>query len=198
MSDAVFPTLPGLKWGTTKTPMWKTVTQESVSGMELRASLMTYPRYRITLGYEFLRADAEYTELQQLIGFFNARRGAWDDFLWLDPDDNTAAAQVFGTGDGATKIFTIGRDYGGFREPVLDFLAAPQIRVAGVLKASPGDYTITAGKVTFGTAPANGASLTWSGQYYRRVRFANDETEFEAFLQNLWSAKKVELITVKR
>ena len=57
--------------------------------------------------------------------------------------------------------------------------------------------SITGGRITFVSAPAVGAALTWSGQFYKRVRFARDETEFEEFLQDLWSAKKVELITVK-
>ena len=43
-----------------------------------------------------------------------------------------------------------------------------------------------------------GAALTWSGQFYKRVRFERDETEFEEFLQDLHSAKRVELITVKQ
>lgn len=198
MSDTVFPTLPGLAWGSTKVPIWKTVTHESVSGMETRAALMSYPRYRITLKYEFLRAGAGYPELQQLLGFFNARRGSWDDFLWLDVDDCQATAVGFGTGDGATKVFTISRAFGGFTEPVQDFVGTPQIYVGGVLKGSPGDYTVSGGRVTFTTAPSAGAALTWSGQFYKRVRFLQDEAEFEQFMQNLWSAKKIELITVKR
>lgn len=198
MSDVVFPSLPGLSWGITKTPMWKTVTHESVSGMELRAALMTYPRYRISMRYEVLRAGGGFAELQELIGFFNARRGSWDDFLWLDPDDNTVSGAGFGTGDGATKTFSMGRSFGGFVEPVQAFVSDPQVFVNGVQKATPADYSISNGRVTFVTAPANGAALTWSGQFYKRVRFMNDETEFEQFLKDLWSSKRVDLITVKR
>lgn len=198
MSNAVFPALPGLSWGVRKTPIWKTVTHESTSGMELRAAMMSYPRYRIGLAYEVLRADQAHAELQQIVGFFNSRRGSWDDFLWLDPDDNTATDANFGTGDGATKVFTISRPYGGFLEPVQDFVSAPSVSVAGVPKVTPGDYTISAGKCTFSAAPASGAALTWSGQFYRRVRFDKDEAEFEAFMKDLWAAKKIDLITVKR
>lgn len=198
MSNAVFPTLPGLSWGVRRTPVWKTVSHESVSGMELRAALMTYPRWRIGLSFEFLRASAGYAELQALAGFFNQRRGSWDSFLWLDPGDSVATAANFGTGDGATKVFTLSRSFGGFLEPVQDFVGAPSIYVAGALKASPADYTVSAGKVTFGAAPAAGAALTWSGQFYKRVRFERDETEFEEFLKDLHSARKVELITVKQ
>lgn len=198
MSNAVFPDLPGLSWGVRRTPIWKTITHESVAGMELRTALMAYPRWRIGLSFECLRAGGGYSEMQTLAGFFNARRGSWDSFLWRDPGDSVAAVVAFGTGDGATKVFTLSRPFGGFLEPVQDFVSAPSVYVAGALKASPADYTILSGKVTFAAAPAAGAALTWSGQFYKRVRFERDETEFEEFLQDLHSAKRVELITVKQ
>lgn len=198
MSSAIFPTLPGLSWGSRKTPVWKTVTHESISGMELRVALMTYPRYRISLSYEFLRAGGGLAELQTLIGFFNQRRGSWDDFLWLDVDDCTASGVVFGAGTGTKTTFALARSFGGFLEPVQDFVSAPVIKVNGVVKATPGDYSISNGMVIFSVAPAVGAALTWSGQFYKRVRFEKDEAEFEQFLKDLWSAKKIELITVKR
>ncbi len=197
MSDAIFPALPGLKIESTKVPMWKTITHESVAGMEFRCALMTYPRYRISLSYEFLQAGSGYSELQQLIGFFNQRRGSWDDFLWLDSDDHAATESAFGVGDGSTKTFPISRDYGGFREPVHSFVEPPSVYVDGVVQATPAAYSITGGKCTFVTAPASGALLTWTGQFYKRVRFSRDEAEFERFLTDLWSAKKIELITVK-
>lgn len=197
MSNAVFPTLPGRGWSIVKTPIWKTVAHESVSGMELRSTMLTYPRYRISLSFDVLRARTDLAEVQALMSFFNLRKGAFDSFLWMDPDDNSATAQAFGTGDGSTKSFTIGRDYGAFREPVLDFVAAPTIYAAGVAQSSAG-YAISKGVITFGTAPSTGAALTWSGQFYKRVRFVKDELDFEEFMKDLWQAKKVEMITVKQ
>jgi len=197
MGNAVFPALPGLAWGVRKAPIWRTEVQESVSGQELRWSSMTYPRYRITLAYEFLRAGGGYAELQTLIGFFNARRGSWESFLWLDPDDNTVADQAIGTGTGAQATFAVYRSLGGFGEPVLSFVSPPVVKVAGVTKAAGADYSIASGLLTFAVAPAAGATITWSGQFYKRVRFERDETEFEQFLRDLWSAKTVTLKTVK-
>lgn len=197
MGNAVFPTLAGLAWGQMKTPMWKTDVKEAISGREFRWTLMTYPRYRVTMSYEVLRADSVNAELQTLIGFFNLRRGSFDSFLWTDPDDNQVANAVFGTGDGATKTFSLSRLYGGFAEPVVDLNGTPVIKVNGVAQLVPSQCSVAGGKVTFVTAPPNGAALTWSGSFYRRVRFLRDEADFEKFLQDLWTAKKVELITVK-
>jgi uncharacterized protein (TIGR02217 family) len=197
MSNAVFPTLPGLTWNVRKEPTWKTKIQESVSGKELRAAWMSYPNWRFSLSYEVLRANA-LAELQSLVGFFNARAGAFDSFLYHDPDDNSVTNYQFGTGDGSTKDFQLVRSYGGFVEPVQNLNGSPSIYKAGVLQAPVSDYNLGAtGIVSFVTAPANGAALTWTGNFYYRVRFAQDRAEFNQFLYQLWELKKLEFISVK-
>lgn len=197
MSNAVFPELPGLAWSNTRTPIWRTEIQESVSGMELAWSGMVYPHTLITLKYDVLRAGHGYAELQQLVGFFNARRGRFDTFLWRDPTDYRATDQQIGSGNGAQSSFPVFREMGGFGEPVLNFITAPAVKVAGALKTQGTDYTLSNGLLTFTSAPPAGAAVTWSGQFYKRMRFQRDETEFEQFLDELWSAKKIELKTVK-
>lgn len=197
MSNAVFPDLPGLAWSVKKVPLWKTETQESISGKELRWSAMSYPRYRITLNYEFLRAGNGNAELQTLMGFFNARRGSWDDFLWLDPDDKAVTDQQIGVGTGGQTVFTTYRTYGGFAEPVLNWVSPPVVKVAGVTKAAGTDYTLAAGVLTFAAAPAASAAITITGSFYKRVKFERDECEFEQFMFELWSAKQVSLKTIK-
>lgn len=192
MSDAVYPDLPGLRPEIKRTPMWKTLRQESVSGKLLTAALMTYPTRKYTLAYEVLRAGAE-QELQNLEGFFNARRGAFDTFLFNDPDDRSVTDQTFGTGNGTTTAFPLSRTRGGFAEPVQSLNGAPVIKINGVTKATPADYTIsTLGIVYFVVAPAAGAALTWTGAYYWRVRFLLDMLDFDKFLQDLWKVNRVE------
>jgi hypothetical protein len=126
MSEAVFPVMPGLTWNIKKTPEWKTAIQESVSGKELAAAFMTYPRWTYSLAYEFLRTGS-YSELESLVGFFNARMGKFDTFLFEDPDDHNVTAQQFGTGDGVTTSFGLIRTYGGFSEPVQSLNGAPLV-----------------------------------------------------------------------
>lgn len=52
----------------------------------------------------------------------------------------------------------------------------------------------SSGGVTFLTAPAAGASLSWTGGYYWRVRFKENKLEFQQFLQKLWEARQVDLV----
>lgn len=197
MSNAIFPaSLPGLSWGIQKRPEWATQVADSASGRQYTLGKRLYPLWRFKLPYEFLRAAAAAGDLQALVGFINARRGRYDDFLYLDPRDNAISGQAFGTGDGTTKTFALVRSFGGFIEPVGGVnTATAVIQVAGVTTGVTFDSTLSS--VTFATAPANGAALTWSGQFYFRCRFLKDAIDFEQFLQDLWSAKSVEFQTFR-
>lgn len=198
MSSEVFPTLPGQKIERSRAAQWDTQIRKSVSGKELRLALMASPRWRYKVSFDVLREAAGYDELRQVVGLFNKCRGAWDNLLLLDPKDHVATAARFGTGDGIVTQFRLARDYGGFVEPVEAPKGAAVIYKDGMLQAQPGDCSVTAdGWVSFVTAPAPGTALTWTGEFYWRVRFLRDEAEFDEFLDDLWRSGKIELLTVK-
>ncbi|MBV8061452.1 MAG: DUF2460 domain-containing protein [Alphaproteobacteria bacterium] len=196
MSSAIFPTLPGVEWSNLKVPIWSTGVKKTASGREFRLAYYSYPLYRFQLSYEFLRSDPAYVELQTLIGFFNARQGQFDTFLYSDPSNNTATAEVIAVGDGTTKIFQLTKAVGGYVEPVTaPNIATLQVYVNG--SVASGSTDPNTGLVTLNSAPPAGSSVTWTGNFYYRCRFLQDESEFEEFLQNLWTNKKVEFISVK-
>lgn len=195
MGNAVLPDLIGLKWDIKMSPQFSTRIQRSVNGTELRTALMAYPLWIVSLAYEVLRDDIANNELKQLAGFFMSRLGSFDSFLYSNPDDHTVTIEQFGIGDGATVGFQLTRGYGGFAEPVMNLNGAPSIYVDGVLKTLTTHYTISAtGYVTFVTAPASGKAMTWTGNYYWRVRFTHDSAEFSQFMKNLWELKKLEFV----
>lgn len=131
MSDSVFPTLPGINIKQGRSPVWRSVVHESVSGRSVALSAMTYPRWKYKLSFEFLRSGAE-VELQSLVGFYNHVRGRADTFLFYDEDDNFASNQAFGTADGVTTQFKLARALGGFVEPINGILSEPIVYVDGV------------------------------------------------------------------
>jgi len=196
MSNAVYPDLPGVKPEQPRIPVFATKIQRSVSGAEARAAFQAYPLRRFALSYEFLRHGAE-NELRILEGFFLARRGAWDSFLYLHPDDSAATDQALGTGNGTLTQFQIKRTYGygadaTFAEPVHNVAAITAVKLAGTPTV---DYTVNAtGLITFTSPVPSGQAVTWSGTFYYRCRFERDDMEFTRFLQDLYQAKKVELI----
>ena len=179
MSDAIFPVFPGLTWDSTKTPIFKTQVQESLSGCETRMSLWRYPLWDFTVKYELLRD----TEMRALCGFFLARKGSFDSFLYVDPLDSAVSDQSIGLGDGINKTFQLQRFFGGTAEPVM-WPTAISIKINGVVSTA---YTLgSLGVVTFVTAPAAGAGITWTGNYKFRCRFKEDAVNFNQFAYKLW------------
>lgn len=195
-SGLTFPVLPGLNWSVVKTPIWKTKIQTAVSDRELRASYFTYPRWKFSLSFEVLRAAAAYSELQNLMAFFIKVRGSFDDFYYTDPFDYAAVDTQFGTGDGTTTVFPLTRPIYGFPDPVLAN-GTPIIKSDGVVVTPTITNGIAYSTVTFGSAPANGKVLTWTGSHYFRCRFLKDEADFENFMLDLWTLKKLEFISIK-
>lgn len=196
MSNAVFPTLPGLAFSIQRNPVWATQVQDSASGRQYTLSKRLYPLWHFKLPFEVLRAAGGFTEWQTLVGFINARRGRYDDFLYQDPRDYQVTNQQFGTGDGTTKTFQLTRTLGGFQEPVGGVnTGASTISVAGTPTGVT--YDATQSQVTFATAPASGAALTWTGQFYFRCRFMHDEISIEQFMQDMYTAKSVEFKTFR-
>lgn len=196
MSDELFPALPGLKWDIRKTPGFRTAIQQAVGGREVRVSYQPYPIWRWTLAFEFLRETTGFDEFRTLAGFFTARRGAFDSFLYEDPSDSSVTDENFGTGDGSTVGFQLGRALGdGLFEPIYNLNGAPVIKKNGNIQTPPGDYTVSAtGIVTFASAPAVGRALTWTGSFYWRVRFAEDSAEFANFANLFWNAHEISLV----
>lgn len=217
MSSLVFPDLPGKFITVARTPGYATGVQATASGKEFRAAWQTRPRTRWVISYEFLRADPTTAdalqEWQRLVGFFNRHWGQFDSFLYPDPEDASVTAHPFGTGDGTTVAFQLQRTMvpatyrssplvfwptitDGF-EPITNTNSAPLIYVDGVLKTITTDYTINgAGLVTFVSAPANTKPLTWTGTYYKKVRFATDQLETRRIVTQIWESRTVELVQV--
>lgn len=207
MSSLVYPgpsLMPGLAWSRRRNYVWSTNVQQAVSGKESRISYQQYPRVRFRLKYELLRDNVSPSDLRRLVGLFNALRGRFDTCLFVDPDFSSVTSENFGTGTGAQTAFQITATFQnsggpGAAELIQNFDGAPLIYVNGVLKTGGGvDYTLGAnGVITFTAAPANGAALTWTGSFYYRVRFDDDELDVEQFMNRWWQSGEVSLISVK-
>lgn len=204
MSNAVFPSLIGLGWSVFRTSMWSTLRQQSASGKRMALGLWSSPIYQWDLSFDVLRSGlimgVTYTEQQQVLGFYNARQGRLDTFLYTDADDNSVTGQALGTGNGVTTIFQLLRTLGGFVEPVNAPNAVTAVYLNGVLQ-SGGAWSVDAatGLLTFVAAPGGGVSITADFTYYFRCEFAasssggssanftGDTMSFEKFMDKLWT-----------
>jgi uncharacterized protein (TIGR02217 family) len=180
--------------------------QLAISGKETRIAKQTYPRWKWDLTYNVLRSGAAFTELQQLAGFFNARQGMFDTFLYEDADDNGVLSQPVAEGDGATVNFQLIRSFGGFIEPMLaPNLSQPlNVYVNGALQTSGVSVSVWndgnplgPGVLSFTAPPAGGAAITADFGYYFPVRMSDDSLPFTLFLSQYYKAKKFSFISVK-
>lgn len=195
MSNLVFPDYPGITIDIQRQPEWHTMTKEALSGVETTVSYRPWPRWRYTLKIDVLRASE--AEIAGLEGFFNRHAGAFEDFLFLDPENSSVADQPFGICDGTTTVFQLSRAVGDWVEPVWApaLSPAPVLKRNGVALTPITDYSHGSnGLVQLNTAFASG-QLTWSGNYYMRVRFTDDKLSLQRILLGLWKVGKVELIS---
>ncbi|HET7867836.1 MAG TPA: DUF2460 domain-containing protein [Burkholderiaceae bacterium] len=195
MSNAILPSFPGLSWGRRRAVRWNTTVKRAASGREYRAANWSAPVYEYQLDYELLRQQPSLPEMEQLLGFVNLRRGSFDSFLYLDPHDHSAEAQGFGSGDGSRTLWQLVRSFGGFAEPVLGIVEAPQVFMNGALQ--PGAVVSPEGLVSFPQAPPAGSALTWSGTFYWRCRFLKDGAEFSEFLSRWHELRGLSFTTIK-
>lgn len=202
MTTQIFPALAGLGFDTPRMPMWSTSKPQSVAGLEAVFSYWSVPRYQWTLQYNFLRADPTNQELQQLMGFFNNRKGGAEIFLYQDPVDYTVAAQPLGLGTGSKASFQLIASFGGFSMPILAPQNVSEVTIDGT-PVDPSDYTVsyfdstTPGVITFDTPPSNGAAIAATFTYYFPCRFINDSMNFNLFLTELYDAKGVAFRSIK-
>jgi uncharacterized protein (TIGR02217 family) len=196
MSNLVFPTLVGLSWeGRQRTPEFKTLLQESVSGLDAAVQLQVFPRYTWQLPYDVLRSDTAHLEYQQLLGFFLQVGGCAGTWLFNDWEDNQVAAQAIATGDGSTETFQLVRTLGGFTEPVLMQNSVTAVYLNGVVQAT--GWSVANGVLSFTSAPGLGVAITADFTFYWVCRFTEDQVDADAFAYKFWAMKKVEFKSVK-
>lgn len=198
----VLPYLPGQTPTVKKSPEWATNRQRASSGRERRQPMWNYPLWNFELQYEVIRHKPTKDELFTMWEFFNVLQGQYAPFLFVDPSDCqvlSSAPASFGTGDGATRTFQLMRQINSFSEPVYDVYpgagGALTVNVAGTPTAA---YTIAPnGLLTFTSAPAAAAVLTWSGYWYYGCAFQDDTMEFEQMVQLLWSGASVKFQSLR-
>jgi len=176
----VYPTLAGLTWPITRNVIMTAVGGESVSGRYVGGTYFQYPLFEFNLTYAWFEPG----DMDQLLGLFLESAGGAPFLFDAGPGDDSVDQASFGAGDGATKTFPLLRSIGGFVLPVDATFGARTAYVAGAAASATFDSP-SPGEVTFAAAPASGAALTWTGNYYYKVRFKNDHLSADEFLSQL-------------
>jgi uncharacterized protein (TIGR02217 family) len=196
-----FPALKGQGWSVIKRPMFSTRTIGHVSGREVRRAFYSFPIYEFELVYDGLDSAGRFAglganSLQSLMGLYLASQGSYGTFLYTDPTDSQAAAQVLGTGDGAKTVFTFQRTLGAAIEPVSYVTSVANVYLDAV--DQPSGWTATAPRtLTFASPPGNGVVVSATFAYAFECRFLEDQVDFENFMSGLWKVESLKFRSVK-
>lgn len=193
--------------------------QSSAARIEARIAQAPNPIWKWSLIYNYLKDDPtdiqptfSYTDYRTLLGFFLARQGKFDDFLFDDVTDDLVGPALLPNGtpnpqaplqliqDVNTDIWysPVQRNMGGFYEDVTDLGPAGIKPYAnGLVQSSPVNYSLLGPGLTINGASFYGLYLQWAAtpvppitaefSFYQRVRFDADEQDFEQFMQFLWT-----------
>jgi uncharacterized protein (TIGR02217 family) len=201
--DVQFPLALGQ--GVRVSPGFSTAIVTTGSGHEQRNVDWASARMRFDAG-PGVRSEAD---LQTLIAFFRARRGAARAFRLRDPMDHSSNAmtgapsatdQVLGVGDGVRTSFQLVKRYGDGPEAEVRSITRPEVAsvLVAVNGASASGWTLDAGGiVSFDTAPPAGAQVTAGFRFDVPARFAEDSLSIDGATWAAGDAPEVPLIEVR-
>jgi uncharacterized protein (TIGR02217 family) len=183
-------------------PAFRTAIVATMSGAERRNAEWADARLSFDAG-PGVRSE---TDLQELIAFFRARRGAATGFRLRDPFDDSsngmtgtpgAGDQLLGVGDGARTAFPLTKDYGGqIRRITRPVASSVLVSVDGETMAD--GWTLGAkGVIEFEEAPAAGAEVRAGYRFDVPVRFAEDRLSLNRATFLAGEAPSVPLIEIR-
>lgn len=159
------------------------------SAAEERNSIWAGSRRKFNAGY----GVKTFAHLEQLVAFWEERRGRLYGFRWKDRLDfkSCAAAaipastdQIIGKGTGSAKTFQLVKTYGAAFAPWSRQIRKPAagtvlVSVNGVTQTSGWSVDLTTGIVTFASAPTSGAIIRAGFEFDVPVRFDIDYLEVD-------------------
>lgn len=153
---------------------FRTIVSQTDTGKEYRRRKWLYPKRRLRLQY----GRRPQSEIESLFRFYHARRGKYEDFIFIFPYSVTWEDEFIGKGDGTTTAFKL---------PVWSW-SSLTVYINGSPQTEGTDYTITTytndrPDITFSTAPADGDIITcdFTGQPALIMRFAQDVQDYQVF-----------------
>lgn len=179
------------------------------NGFEERNTPWAHSRRRYDAGFG-LRSLAD---VDQILAFFEARRGQLHAFRWKDWSDYKSCAaartplptdQRIGTGDGVTASFSLSKTYlsgnESYTRPIVKPVAGTVlVAVATDPQAEGTDFLVdaTTGTVTFAVPPDIGTPVTAGFEFDVPVRFDSDRVQTSVAAFNAGDLPNVPIIEVR-
>lgn len=209
----VFPALPSQAWSVHKKAISASRVVIGATGKEVQLASAAYPRWSFILTYGWLREQTQnivpdssllgMRELEQISGLFLLCKGAYGEFYYSDPDDNSRSGVFVGWGDNVKTHFQLFYPWGNgpFSVPMtipvggiqsIDNVYFNGVRQSGGYSMSPENIHLV-----FATAPPMNTQITADFHFYFRCRFLDDHLNFSQFAVNRWELKEVRFESVK-
>lgn len=171
-----------IAFGATGGPQRKTQIVKMASGAEARNTRWAHSLRSFNAGTGIKTLD----QLQDVVSFFEERRGAMHAFRFRDPLDFKSCAasaepagsdQYLGTGDGVTTRFALTKRYGNGQHSYARPISLP---VEGSIMVQVGGQSVSTfsfddGAIILAQAPAPGAEIYAGFRFDVPVRFDTDE-----------------------
>lgn len=191
-----------------KTPHGNNVRTKTGAGRRSGYTLMPYPTWDFKLDLSFIDgAENAASVLQDFLGCYIETHCGGTFFLFTDPNDSAvtlaqgvmlnvlpgAAVPMGQTGDGVSTTFQVARTIGTGVD-ILQNVTISAVQINGTPTTA---YTISdEGLITFTSAPAADAVLTWSGTFRYLCQFTDDTVDDLARVSKnsggfLWSCSSI-------
>lgn len=151
-------------------PEFNTLVKQLRSGRERRRPLWEYAKHHYVLPFQNID-NPDY--LDKLKSVFMAARGQAESFLIRDSSDYLADQVEFAVGDGTEDQFPLVVPY-VFGSARYDRLILHPVNPVFFVNGVSVTGAFEDGYVALASPPANGAIVSWSGEYRVPVRFASD------------------------
>lgn len=174
MGYSKFPDIRRFSWESSKQQSWNTTVQKSASGRIRTMTNQLYPAWTIKASYNALTDE----EARQLLGFIAERKGRYEPFLWLDPEDYRAKGVTLVNTNGYYQALM---NVGGYVEPV-EYIEHVTVYVDGVKQADSA-YSVEDGAIKFKTAPTGIVTADYT--YYWLVHFSEDGITINKIFDNI-------------
>lgn len=178
-----------LSWSSTKAMSWNTEVQTSGSGKVRTMTNLLLPNWTIETKFVYLTDD----EYRKLLGFVALCKGAFEPFLWKDPEDYQEKNRQLPMVTAGTYQAIMAM--GDYVEPV-EYIDGVTVWVDGQLQKDTA-YTVVNGCIVFKTAPSATAIVKASYTYWWKVMFKDDGLTIEKVFQNINKTKSFKLVTVR-
>jgi uncharacterized protein (TIGR02217 family) len=200
-----------ISFGATGGPERRNEIVEMTSGRERRNARFAHSRHRYDAG----TGVRSIRDLQEVIAFFEARRGSLHGFRFRDPfdmkscrpeEEPTPLDQQIGIGDGTNRRFALTKTYGAGDDAYARLILKPvvatlRVAVDGTEKAWPADFDFDAatGEVVFTEDSLPGADLVVTAGYEFDVpvRFDTDRLTVSLTTFNAGQVPSIPLVEVR-